>query len=262
MKKTLIALAVAASTVVSGSAMAWTANGSGGSVDLGGTLTPVVKVTPWEVQVGATVSDLDANIVENQSATKITAKKAIPILGIRTASSDAFVGEAGISPRISYGQALNTNSFKDSTGTITLDMKDAQAQKIGTVTVPMFAGAETSKVSLDKSFKKLYPTFASGTDRSFGGGLPRAADQVAADADSRATALFPDATAHFNKQDITAVSSAANADDFSDNQYTFSAYYVSGVEQGKEISVQLDNPAAANTSIVWNASLPITVSYQ
>ncbi|ENK8257946.1 hypothetical protein AB4C84_004676, partial [Escherichia coli] len=47
MKKTLIALAVAASAAVSGSAMAWTANGTGGSVDLGGTLTPVTKATPW-----------------------------------------------------------------------------------------------------------------------------------------------------------------------------------------------------------------------
>lgn len=261
MKKTLIALAVAASAAVSGSAMAWTANGTGGSVDLGGTLTPVVKVTPWEVQVGAAVSGLDA-IVENQSATKITAKKAIPILGIRTASSDAFVGGAGISPRISYDQALDTNSFSDSTGTITLDMKDAQAQKIGTVTVPLFAASEISKVSLDKSFKKMYPAFASGSDRSFGGGLPKTADQVAANAGSRATALFPDATAHFNKQGITVTSSAANADNFTSDQYTHSAYYVSGVEQGKEISVQLDNPAAANTSIVWNASLPVTVSYQ
>ncbi|HEI3186174.1 TPA: hypothetical protein SI321_005057, partial [Escherichia coli] len=52
MKKTLIALAVAASAAVSGSAMAWTANGTGGSVELGGTLNPVEKVTPWEVKVG------------------------------------------------------------------------------------------------------------------------------------------------------------------------------------------------------------------
>lgn len=37
MKKTLIALAVAASAVVSGSAMAWTGGGNGGSLELGGT---------------------------------------------------------------------------------------------------------------------------------------------------------------------------------------------------------------------------------
>ena len=37
MKKTLIALAVATSAAVSGSAMAWTANGDGGSVSLSGT---------------------------------------------------------------------------------------------------------------------------------------------------------------------------------------------------------------------------------
>ncbi|HCN8216144.1 TPA: hypothetical protein N6448_004795, partial [Escherichia coli] len=62
MKKTLIALAVAASAVVSGSAMAWTANGDGGSVDLGGTLTPTDVMTPWEVKVGAAVNDLNAAI--------------------------------------------------------------------------------------------------------------------------------------------------------------------------------------------------------
>lgn len=52
MKKTLIVLAVTASVMTSGSAMAWTLNGSGGSVELGGTLTPAEKVTLWEVKTG------------------------------------------------------------------------------------------------------------------------------------------------------------------------------------------------------------------
>ncbi len=40
MKKTLIALAVAASAAVSGSAMAWSNGDFNGSVDIGGTVTP------------------------------------------------------------------------------------------------------------------------------------------------------------------------------------------------------------------------------
>ena len=68
MKKTLIALAVAASAAVSGSAMAWTANGTGGSVDMGGTLIPEGKVTPWEVKVGDAVKGLDAEGVGTRAA--------------------------------------------------------------------------------------------------------------------------------------------------------------------------------------------------
>ena len=70
MKKTLIALAVAASAVVSGSAMAagWEQNGTGGSVDLGGTLTPVEKATPWEVKVGDAVTGLDGQIQKGDVA--------------------------------------------------------------------------------------------------------------------------------------------------------------------------------------------------
>ncbi|WP_171020855.1 hypothetical protein [Escherichia sp. E3659] len=263
MKKTLIALAVAASAAVSGSAMAWTANGTGGSVDLGGTLTPVVKVTPWEVQVGAKVGDLDATIIENATETEIVTKKPIPILGIRTISKNVFKGTTGISPRISFNKALDLNSFSNSIGTITLDVMDANNSKIGTLNAPMFAAAEISKVSLDGSFQKLFPAFASGLDRSFGGGLPRAENQMMkGDVGPRAVALYQDATLNFNTQGIQVKSGPANADNFISDQYTHSAYYVSGIEQGGKIHISLDNPASANTSVVWNASLPVTVSYQ
>ncbi|MWN89069.1 hypothetical protein GQN24_29560, partial [Escherichia coli] len=98
MKKTLIALAVAASAAVSGSAMAWTANGTGGSVDLGGTLTPVNVITPWEVKVGAAVNGLDASIRKGDTGADIPVKKAISVLGIRTIKSAVFTGQQGISP--------------------------------------------------------------------------------------------------------------------------------------------------------------------
>ncbi|EOK2317588.1 hypothetical protein ACXAQL_004570 [Escherichia coli] len=86
MKKTFIALVVAASAAVSVSAMAagWEQNGSGGSVDMSGTLTPVEKVTPWEVKVGDAVTGLDAQIQKDQSV----GKRLVRTVLIFTESSD------------------------------------------------------------------------------------------------------------------------------------------------------------------------------
>lgn len=107
MKKTLIALAVAASAAVSGSAMAWTANGTGNSVDLGGTLTPVEKVTPWEVKTGAAVTGLDAQVTQGQTMVDVAVKKAIPVLGIRTQEvGKSFPAQAGINPAITIRTQL------------------------------------------------------------------------------------------------------------------------------------------------------------
>ncbi len=78
MKKTLIALAVAASAVVSGSAMAaWTANGGGGQVEIGGSLTPVTKATPWETAVGAAVTNLNGQVQKNDTKLEITVPKTL-----------------------------------------------------------------------------------------------------------------------------------------------------------------------------------------
>ncbi|EES4634805.1 TPA: hypothetical protein ACGTEY_004660, partial [Shigella sonnei] len=131
MKKTLIALAVAASAAVSGSAMAWTANGTGGSVDMGGILSPAHKVTPWEVKVGDAVKGLDAKIEKGQKTVEISLKSAIPLLGIRTQTSEVFHGQEGITPQISYGSAIDVHSFKEGMAPLTLEVKDSKGAKIG-----------------------------------------------------------------------------------------------------------------------------------
>ena len=101
MKKTLIAMTVAASAVVSGSAMAgsWQASGSGGTFEMSGTLTPEF-VTPWEVYVGDAVTGLDTTVKFGDTSVDITTSKAIPILGIRTQTTTAFAGGVGLSPVI------------------------------------------------------------------------------------------------------------------------------------------------------------------
>ena len=262
MKKTLIALAVAASAVVSGSAMAWTQNGTGGSVNLGGTLTPTDVITPWEVKVGAAVNNLDANVYKGQSVVNISVNQAIPVLGIRTQSNTAFTGEQGISPRIDFNSAVDVNGFTNSVSTLTLDVNGVDGNKIGTMQAPFFAAALTSKVGISGSFTKLWPTFASGSDRSFGGGLPRNADAIASDSLDRVVQVFPGVSDNFDTQSIVALSGASNADSFSDSNYKYSAFYGSGIEQGNKINIVLDSPAQGDDAITWNASLPVTVSYQ
>ncbi|EBX6890463.1 fimbrial protein, partial [Salmonella enterica] len=66
MKKTVIAVALA-STVFSGAAMAWEASGSGGNIEIGGSIQVTPYSTPWEVMAGAPATSLDANITKGVS---------------------------------------------------------------------------------------------------------------------------------------------------------------------------------------------------
>ena len=253
MKKTLIALAVAASAAVSGSAMAWTANGSGGSVDLSGTLTPVEQVTPWEVKVGAAVNGLDADIRKGDTKVDIPVKNTIPVLGIRTVKAEAFAGGPGLSPQISYGNALNVDAFEASVAPLTLEVKDANDAKIGSLTTDMFAQARTSMMG---AWKGKFWNYASQAGQGFFGGLPKSADKVSSV--DRVDELMPEDGQNYVNQ------SAPNVDTdystFSGAAITHSAYYFSVVESGKSIKITLDQPADAD-EIAWKASLPVMVTY-
>ncbi|HFI4472209.1 TPA: fimbrial protein, partial [Escherichia coli] len=71
MKKTLIALAVAASAVVSGSAMAWTNGNFNGSVDIGGSVTVGDNFAQkWAWQTGTSLGAFDGNAKEMTDAGK------------------------------------------------------------------------------------------------------------------------------------------------------------------------------------------------
>lgn len=109
MKKTLIALAVAASAVVSGSAMAWSNGYFNGSIYFGGGISQPVKggwawMTPEEAT--ATVSKMDvkadAGLVDNgQSKWSNIGDKNILLLAGKTLE-DSVTG-AGMLPVISFG---------------------------------------------------------------------------------------------------------------------------------------------------------------
>ena len=254
MKKTLIALAVAASAAVSGSAMAWTANGSGGSVELSGVLTPVDKTTPWEVKVGSVVSGLDANIRKGDTEVDVPVKGTIPLLGIRTIKPEAFSGELGIAPQISYGNAVNIDAFEASVAPLTLEVRNAGNAKIGSLTTDMFAQGRTSIMG---EWKGKFWNYASDAGQGFFGGVPKYANKVSSV--DRVDALMPEAAEHYTNQG--APDAGINYTGFSSPRSTYNAYYFSVIENNSTIKITLDQAASGETPIKWEASLPIVVTY-
>ena len=260
MKKTLIALAVAASAVVSGSAMAagWEQNGSGNSVDLGGTLTPVTKATPWEVKTGDAVTGLNAQIQKGQKEVSIAVNKAIPVLGIRVADAVKKTfegGKSGIIPQIDYHGAINTSQFNGGVVPVNLVVKDAQDQTIGKMVVDMIAYGESSWGNPGAGHKQV---FASQSGSAFFGGLGKSKSAAYSDGlYERIVALDSEYAANYISQgDSTEI-----GDEVFQDSKQFSAFYGSGIEQGKTIKITLDQAASSDAPIQWKASLPVTVTY-
>lgn len=260
MKKTLIALAVAASAAVSGSAMAagWEANSHGGSAVLSGTLTPADVVTPWEVKVG-NASGLDAFIQKGQKTVEIKATSAIPVLGIRNADASGFRGGIqNTSPQIDYGNAVNLDAFNnDATTSLTLNVTNAQGEKIGTLSVPFFTAAVLSWGNGGRQMA------SSESGSAFFGGLPKSVDGISSGgpqtALARLTALSSELTEKYKNEG--GWEGYVQNEKFTDSNQTFWASYGGGIESGKSITITLDNAASGDAPIEWKASLPVTVTY-
>ncbi len=265
MKKTLIALAVAASAVVSGSAMAvgWEQSGSGHSVDLGGTLTPQAKVTPWEVQTGAAVAGLDAQIGKGDNTVDVPLTKTIPVLGIRTHSNTPFSGKAaGFDPQISYDGAINTSRFSNNATTLTLDVLDSNtSNKIGRVEASFSAGAVANYKSLQGEISQ-FAVNAPNSGDAFFGGLPNHPNGVNPNTiRPLLVELFQDIADNYNDQGMNKWDASWNIN-YNNPTTTYSGYYASGIKSGQNLKITLDSPAQGDAAIVWKASLPVTVSYQ
>ncbi|MEJ3464155.1 hypothetical protein WDK35_20930 [Escherichia coli] len=262
MKKTLIALAVAASAAVSGSAMAWTANGTGGSVNLGGTLTPVEKITPWAVATGAAVNDLNATIYKDQTQVVFPAQKTIPILGIRTVDNAAFAGQTGITPQVDYKGAINTSDFSSNKTALTLNVFDTNDNKIGQLSTKLAASGVMSRMYTGDGYKDALVLYSSDSWGAFYGGLSASSGgvDVASAGLSLINELFPGAADNFNSQGAS-FGENAGMNHFGADGWTYSGAYASGILAQENIKITLDTPAGAD-DIAWKATLPVTVSYR
>ncbi|EFO1590096.1 fimbrial protein [Escherichia coli] len=262
MKKTLIALAVTASAVMSGSAMAWTQGAVNGGVDFSGSLTPEMQSIPWEVQIGAAVNDLAGTIKQGSTSADVPVNNTIPVLGIRSVSSSGFVGAEGLNPQISYGDAVDFSASQNGVAPVTLKVKNADNQsEIGTLKASMKVIARLAWQNIGGSRAETFNAYATAAGNAFYGGVGSTKQSISASATvSEAADLFSGVTDtfnYFNGKDIGSWGSAIVNDA---NQY-HSGFYASGITAGSVMKLSLNTPADANV-IHWAANLPVTVSYQ
>lgn len=261
MKKILIAVAVVASAVVSGSAIAsaWSENMFGGEMTLEGTLTPATSVLPWEAQIGGAVSGLDAKIEAGKDYAEIPVTRAIPILGIRTKESKAFIGQNNFSPRIDFHSAVDISGFDKGTTNLTLPVTDEHGENIGNIVASFTAAAVASWKSVesgDGGAANLY-----GDKSAFAGGLAAKEEGVSLNSYELAKSIIPDVADNFDPQGYKV--EGVNWFYGTSEGSTYSAFYAGGIEGGSYIKIKLKKSATMDDrAIVWKASLPITVSYQ
>ena len=257
MKKTLIALAVVASTAVSGSAIAdsWITGGTGGTVEMGGTVAIVADSnSPWAVKTGAVVNNLDANIVAGDTVATVALGTDISILSIR--SDQVFKGRAGIAPQIDYSGAVDIDSFSKGYAPLTLEVKNSKDEKIGTAKTSIFAVALVSNLSGSAGGRSSM--FAPKAGYSFWGGVAKSKDLIAPY--NRASFSFvTEAAANYSEQGVS-IAPGTGAGSVNNPNTTYSGFYASGIEKSKTIVITLDEPATSS-AISWKASLPVTVSY-
>ncbi|HFW1342580.1 TPA: hypothetical protein ACIAY5_004521 [Salmonella enterica subsp. enterica serovar Virchow] len=263
MKKTVIAAALA-STVFSGAAMAWTAAGTGGNIEIGGNIQVTPYTTPWEVQVGSPATNLDANITKGTKVVVIPVTKAIPVLGIRTVSNTPFNGGVGINPQISYNGAVQLHSFVEGDTVMTLPVMDVNnpGKQIGALETSFYAAALSTWRNPTSGDSGQYSTYADTAGQAFWGGV---SPDVGGSAQGRTvvgelTAINPAFVANYNDQSATWTNSATMS--FVPVAGVMNTgVYGAGIKSGANIKLTLTQPAA-NDLIKWKASLPVTVSYQ
>ncbi|WP_167851591.1 hypothetical protein [Escherichia sp. E4930] len=160
MKKTLIALAVAASAAVSGSAIAglgnFDAGNTHGEIKFAGIITKpsVENVWVWAIGEGYdNYSHRTNDLTEAGTALTVTAVDNMPLLVGKT--NNAFQGARNMAPQVAFSDfkgritpVWNT-SVDDGSGTMKLAVRDDQQREIGAMTLNVKAVAVMSAGNLD-----------------------------------------------------------------------------------------------------------------
>lgn len=284
MKKTLIALAIAASAA-SGMAHAWMTGDFNGSVDIGGSITADDYRQKWEWEVGTGLngfSNVLNDLTNGGTKLTITVTGNKPILLGRTKEAFATPVSNGVDgiPQIAFtdyeGASVELRNPDGETNKglayFVLPMKNAEGTKVGSVKVnASYAGVSGSGgvTSADGGLSSLY---AAGSNVIFYGGLPTNVMQselLSGSAAAARTELF----GSLSKNDILGQIQRVNANITSlvdvagstseDMGYTdgtvISAAYALGIANGQTIEATFDQAVTASTQ--WSAPLNVAVTY-
>lgn len=267
MKKTLIALAVAASAVVSGSAIAWTEGDFNHNIEFGGNIQQETVTWKWNVPNESVFKNLDVN-KKNGSVDGL----ATNFSGLFTDNVSLLVGKTtgtsslpvtGLSPTINFDADEVSHVGTDPlTKGMRLVVNNENGKKIGYFSFDFYAfGLVVGDDTRDS--KRHYAGIADPREE-FGNGYYKyttqygtiASDGFKAGIEHALGAEAPDMTS------ASAASQIANVAVFSDASSVYrnmSGAYAAVIKAGSGNLRIYNDHLSAKT---WNATLPVVVSYQ
>ncbi|WP_089639793.1 hypothetical protein, partial [Escherichia coli] len=279
--KTLIALAVAASAAVSGSAMAWTNGNFNDSVDIGGSVTVGDNFAQkWAWKTGTSLGAFDSNVKEMTDGGKklvITAAQNAAILLGKT--NEAFMATDATSlaiPQIAFSDyqkgkitPVFDNVGNAGTGYLEIPVIDAQSSPIGQAKVNMTAAGARMAADAARQRGVAASIIADTSNDIFHGGVPTIAEgainhgmnaiNFARSMGGLEAVDMLNQLAAFDPTIINiAASTYAQSSDMTGRGA--SATYAMGIKSGQTLELTFTNPVTQTT--VWKAPLNISVTYQ
>lgn len=287
MKKTLIALAVAASAAVSGSAMAalggWTEGQPGGDIDFGGTITRPAGEVKWLWAVGEgfnSYQNLTSDLINEGKSLNIAVQQDMPLLAAKM--KEAFIKPIlgiGAIPKVTFSSfdstPITVNFTDGSHATMEVKVKDKnKGELIGNITIPFEYGAAGTVADLTESTTGVanITSFWAGGSGTMFEGLVKPDAKIDSSlamkwngltADDVYIALKAVSGGKFTGPGTT-TTSWVNMSDLSHSNYTRDDYvryfsYGAGIPSGTTLSVVFDSPVTQTTN--WQAPITVTVSY-
>ncbi len=282
MKKTLIALAVAASAV-SGMAHAWTDGDFNDSVDIGGSIIADDYRQKWSWAAGSDINEFNNTLNElTEGGTKltITVNGDKPILLGKTneAFSTPVLGGVGAIPLITLSDATGekqllkgTEGAQSGVGTFELEIKNRDTnEKIGMLRATM-TGMAVAGIAGAENTGNLSALYAFKDTSIFYGGLVTERNSEMKDANTAAAFTGKmgslSATEILSQikqvkpgvESLTPQTSSVSESMKYDNGNVVSAAYALGIESGQTLEATFDKEITSSTK--WTAPLNISVSY-
>lgn len=275
MKNTLIALAVAASTV-SGAAHAWSTGDIDSSFNINGSITAEQYGDKWEWMVGDGLSfeNTTNDMTENRTVLTISQNKPTPILLGRTKEAFATsVAGVGAIPLISFSDYERNKvtleaSGEDNKGFFNLPMTDNEGNKLGNVKVNVTAVGLLAYSELKTKLIGVASVISNDSSKIYNGGLVSSVGKSGQFA-SGLVAKFGNynhntlatqiKTVHPGLGSLISQSVAKSTDMVNTDSDVMASSYALGIDQGQTIVATFDAPVVKTTQ--WAAPLNVSVTY-
>ncbi|HAH3005955.1 TPA: hypothetical protein GF211_23675 [Escherichia coli] len=284
MKKTLLALAVVTSAVVSGSAMAagdWQDSTPAGDINFGGTVT-VSNPVVWQWKVGVGKTDFTNNIsqMNGQQDLTIIADKDMPIVAARLKNvvAGADFEQSGTFPKVSFtsnGQDIVPVYDTSGNSSMVLQVLDSQNKTnvLGTLTLNVRSAGAIAFVDVNNNYHTNAVWGQKGSILE--GAVSSDVGQIISDGvgSAEVSSKFGAPTLDEIEQQVNAFLQTPGATFVNDNHpwsvrrgtsdtkakaYAYS--YGMGIESGKQLQLHFNNPVDQTTQ--WTAPLTVNIAYQ